>query len=59
MAILVSVSLMQSVRDIGFGLKVRALVFITVKSVNWAQRLINLEIPVLVRSLKSSIVELG
>ena len=26
---------------------------------NWAQRLINLEIPVLVRSLKSSNVELG
>ena len=29
------------------------------KSPRWAQRLINLEIPVLVRSLKSSNVELG
>ena len=30
-----------------------------IRSPRWAQRLINLEIPVLVRSLKSSNVELG
>ena len=35
------------------------IIFYYFKCHSWAQRLINLEIPVLVRSLKSSNVELG
>ena len=40
-------------------LRVQLELFYRDKLNNWAQRLINLEIPVLVRSLKSSNVELG